>query len=457
ILLILFVLAVIGGTWYLYTEAQATKEPTRPEGITTALVTRGPIEAAISATGSVAAERTRPLSFTTGGTVAQVLAAEGDVVVADQVLARLETTDLELAVRQAEAALAVSEAQLARAKVKPTEAEIASAEAVRKSAEAQLADARRGATDRDKELAKLAIDQAKNSLWAAQANRDSVKGTRFAPDSQKDQAEAAVLNAEVAVTSAEVRYQQLLEPPRTVGIRAAEAQIAQATSALERLRSQPSAEDLALTEAQVAQARLGVEVAQRRLRDAVLRAPMAGELATWGLHVRDAVTPATPAGTLVDVSRHHVTVGIDEADIGRIAVGQEARITADAFPDDPLQGAVAKIDLVGTNVQGIVSYSVRVDLEPTALPVRPLMTVAVDLVVERKDDVVLVPNRAIRRDKDGKYVEIIESNLLKKVYIETGVADGDSAEVLKGLDVGQEVVVGRPRESIFTGGPFGGG
>ena len=118
---------------------------------------------------------------------------------------------------------------------------------------------------------------------------------------------------------------------------------------------------------------------------------------------------------------------------------------------------MTRIDLIGQNAQGIVAYPVRVDLVPTDLLVRPLMTAAVDIVVQRKSDVLLINKRAIRRDQDGKYVEMLIDNVPEKVYIETGVSDDENTEVLSGLEDGQEIIVGRPRENIFSGGGFGGG
>jgi HlyD family secretion protein len=300
------------------------------------------------------------------------------------------------------------------------------------------------------------VDQAKNSRWGAQANRDATAGSRIATDAQKDQAEAQVLNAEVAVSVAEVQLAQVDEDPKYAAVASAKAQIAQAESNLARLLSLPSEEDIALVQAQVEQARLNLAVARERLDSAELTAPMSGELASWDLHVGDLVQLGAPVGTIVDTARYHVTVSIDETDIGLMRVGQRAIVTLDAFPDAPIEGRLTRIDLLGQNAQGIVAFPVRVDLEPTDLAVRPLMTAAVEIVVESKDDVLLVNRRAIRRDQNGKYVEILVDNVPEKVYIETGVSDDAQTEIVAGLESGQEVIVGRPRESLFEGGGFGG-
>jgi len=450
---IVLVIAIIAGSWVLYS-IDPDPEPTVPEGIVTTAVKRGDIEAILSATGSLAAKRSQPITFGQSGEVVKVLVSEGDTVQENQIMAKLDTEDLALSLKQSEANLAISEAQLQRARKGPGEAEIASATAAISSAIASLEGLQQGPRYRQKELARLAIDQAKNSLYGAQGNRDATKGQPFASGGAVTQAEAAVLNAEIAVKIAEIQYEQLFEPADASAIVAAESQIVQAQSALQQLRDLPSAEDISISEAQVAQGRVAVEIARKRLDDAVLTAPFAGKLASWELHRNDLVTPGNPVGVLVDASRYHIDVSIDETEVSSVREGQTVHIELDAFPNDAFVGEVSEIDLVGNNAQGIVNYAVRISLEDTNLPIRPLMTAAVDIVIDQRVNVLLVPNRAIKRDKEGKYVEILKGVMPEKVYIEAGVRDVDFTEILSGLDEGQDVITIKPRESMFgaTGG-----
>ncbi|MEA3407737.1 MAG: efflux RND transporter periplasmic adaptor subunit [Chloroflexota bacterium] len=459
VLYILLVIAVIGGSWLLYSHKRQAAEAQRPEGIETVAVERGAIEGLVSTTGSLKAERSQRLTFSMAGRVAEVLAEKGDMVEADQVLARLDGSDLRLNLRQAEAALQLNEAQLSRTLKGASEEEIASAEAALASAKANLQDLRKGATEREKELAQLSIDQAKNSLWSAQASRDAICGRvgRGATEADCDSAEAQVLNAEVAVGIAETKYEQLLEPPKASAVASAEAQIAQAESTLEQLMSNPSAEDIAISEAQVRQAQVSVDMAREKLEDLVLCAPFAGQLAAWELNPEELVSAGTPVGTLIDARRYHISVNIDETEIGQVAVGQKVHISLDAFPGEDIVGRVSQIDLAGESVQGLVVYGVRIDIEDTDLPLKPLMTAAVDIVVEKKDGVLLVPNRALRRDEKGKYVEVLENNVPTRLAIETGISDDERTEIVSGLEEGQEVIVTRPQESLLGGrGLFGG-
>lgn len=457
-LTLLFIVAVIASSWLLYSYKQEKETPV-PEGIKTAPVVRDSIESLISATGSIAVERTESIAFATSGKVLQVLVKEGDTVQAGQMLARLDSEDLELNLKQAQSSLRSSDAQLARALKVASETDIAAARAALESAKASLRDLEKGPSTRDKELARLAIDQAKNSLWGAQGSRDAIVGSRISSGGQRDQAEAQVLNAEVGIKIAETQYGQLFELPKESAIASAKAQIAQAEANLAKLLDMPSPEDVTVAEAQVEQARVGVEIAQKRLDDddVTLKAPFSGQLTSWDVYVDDTVAPGTPVGTLVDTSRYHISVSIDETEIGQVEMGQNVRITLDAFPEEELGGHVSKIDLVGSNAQGIVTYGVEIELSPTELAIKPLMTAAIDIVVEELADVLVVPNRALRRDKQGKYVEILRNNVPTRVDIETGVYNEEYTQIISGLEEGQEIIVGRPRTSIFGGGPFGGG
>jgi HlyD family secretion protein len=270
IIAIVLVVAVVAASWVLYDRvikrSRAAKAPSQTAtGITTIKVTRGAIEATVDASGALSAERVQPLGFSIAGTVAEVLVKQGDIVKTGQILAKLDTTDLELSVKQAEASLQASEASLAKVRKGPTQESIAAAKAGVEAARAsvadlgsgptdqdkQLADLQvtqaqnslaaaqaslqalvEGATDLDKQLAQLNVDQAKNSLWSAQGSRDSLGGQRGVTGGQKTSAEAAVSNAETAVTIAELNLKKLLQPPKAADLAAAQVQVANAQVAL---------------------------------------------------------------------------------------------------------------------------------------------------------------------------------------------------------------------------------
>jgi len=448
--LIVFILAVvIGVSIWGYGAFSGEKAAKLPEGIETGEVVCGDITALVNATGSIAPEARTSVVFRSSGEVREVLVERGDHVTKGQVLAKLDVRALEIAVAQAELTMRISELQLARLEADPSEEDLAAALASVASAEENLNVLLDAPTERDVELAKLSVDQAMNSLWSAQASRDSTAGSPMSSAGAIASAEGGVANAEIAVRLAEIQYAQTLEGASEQAIKAAETQLAQARASLSKLREGPSAEDLEMSRLQVEQSRLSLESALLRLEDATANAPFDAVVVDVGIREGEVASPSGPAIILVDVSRFHTDVFIDELDIGRVKVGQEVSLEMDAFPGEELKGEVVHIDAIGTASQGLVTYKVTIDLGSPSLAIKPDMTASVKIVVAERKDVLLVPRQAIRRDAKGKYVEILEGADLKRVSVEVGLSDEGNTEIVSGLEEGDEIVVKKPRANVF--------
>jgi len=458
-----------------------------------ATVQRGPLVVTVKAVGSVVVPANNTLAFCTSGRIKEVLVAEGDVVEAGELLARLDTTDLELQYRQAQAALALSQATLELTQVGPTEADIkaaagslAAAEAVYErvkagplaaevaaaegelvSAQVSLEDLERGASWRETHLARLAIDQAKNTLWGAQGSRDAIKGSRTASDAQKDQAEAAVLNAEVGVKIAEIQYAQLLEPPRPSVVSSAEARIAQARAHLEkleaasssdqlklaavqvararaelaRLENSPTPEELAIALARVDQVKISLEQAKRQIDYAVLVAPSGGTVVAVQAEVGQSVSPATPVIVLADLSRLQVEVHVHETHIGAIRDGQLTQIRLDAFPDTQPVGRVSEISPLAAGTGGTVSYLVTIGLPPSDLPIRPGMAARVEIITYRNNDALILNRGALRLEEGRWTVQVLRDGRFEEVEVKIGAKQHRSVEILAGLVQGDQVLL----------------
>ncbi|MBC7251379.1 MAG: efflux RND transporter periplasmic adaptor subunit [Anaerolineae bacterium] len=449
-------------------------------------IERGNLETSVSATGTIAAKAEVSLSFKTSGKVAEVLVSEGDRVSTGQILARLETQDLELQVAQAQANLNISLAQLKQIQKGPSEADIAAAEANLASAKEYLAKVLAGPsqaelaaaeaslaaaldtyqqllnspTAEDLRRAELQVEQARLNLWAAQIERDALGGT--------DAAEAKVGSMEVALELAELELQQLKEGPTVAEIKnaaaqveqardyleklknsptasdiaAARAQVAAAEAELDRLKSSPTDEDLAIAQAQVDQAQAALDQAQIALADAIITAPFDGVVARVGAEAGEFIMANTPMIVLVDTSSYHIVASIDEADIGKVSEGQKVALTLDAFPGEQLNGIVSLISPISTMEGGVVSYDVRIDINPTDLPLRTGMTTNATITTQHRENVLLVPNQAITVNEETgqKYVEKVTSAGIIPVEIKTGLANELVSEVLEGLKEGDRVI-----------------
>lgn len=470
-----------------------------------AAVDRGSLVSSITALGTVRTGAEVVLSFDAAGRVSLVAVQEGQRVEKGQLLAQLDTADLALQVRSAEAALASAQAQLealqegarpeeiraaegqvaaAQAALDQavaqheqlqggaTQAEIAAAQAAVKSAKANYDRVKAGPSAEDKAQAQAALDSAQASLQQAQAAFDRVAGRE---DVGMLSESLALQNATIEMRRAQANYDALLGRPTAADLAAAQAQVAQAEAQLAQLQASVEPQlrvaeaavdaaqaqrdiaqaqlsllqagargsEIAAAEAQVEQARVAVDSARLALARANLEAPLEGTVASIAIETGESVSPQMPALTLVGDSQFTIQADVDEADIGWIALGQEVRITFDAFPDQELRGQVLTIAPLASIDLGIVSYRVTIESQETTLPLRAGMTANTEIVKEQREDVLLVPNLAIALDPASgrKYVDKQTATGLEQVEIETGLTTEAYSEVLSGLQEGDLVVV----------------
>ena len=148
-----------------------------------------------------------------------------------------------------------------------------------------------------------------------------------------------------------------------------------------------------------------------------------------------------------------MTVGVDEMDVGWLAVGQTAQVTLDALPDVEITGRVERIAPAATvDAGGVVYYDTIIELDPTDVAIRADMTANVTIVVEELTDVLMIPTWVVRVDDAGQtYVNQQVGDEIVRVDAELGVRHGGFAQVLNGLSEGDEAIW--VQESSFGFGP----
>jgi RND family efflux transporter MFP subunit len=191
-------------------------------------------------------------------------------------------------------------------------------------------------------------------------------------------------------------------------------------------------------------AELSLASAKLNLGKAVIVAPFDGVATditiTEGKEI-SAATLATPAISLVDTSEIELRGFIDEIDTAMVQPGQEANILLDALPDEEMNGRVTFISLVSTIRAGVVSYETTITLENPVAGLRDGMSATAEVVIERRDDVLLIPNRAIRGTLENPKVLVLVDEQEVEREITLGLSDGINTEVLSGLEEGEKVVL----------------
>ena len=196
-------------------------------------------------------------------------------------------------------------------------------------------------------------------------------------------------------------------------------------------------------------AELNLESAELNLEKAVIVAPFDGVVTditlTEGKEISTA-TLASPAISLVDTGEIELRGFIDEIDVGMVKLGQAANITFDALPDEEVKGEMAFISPVGTTLAGVVSYDTTITLENPVAGLRDGMSVTAEVIIERRDDVLVIPNRAIRGTLKNPKVVVLADEQEEEREITLGLTDGINTEVLSGLEEGETVVLPAAQE-----------
>jgi len=202
-------------------------------------------------------------------------------------------------------------------------------------------------------------------------------------------------------------------------------------------------------------AELSLESAELNLEKAEIVAPFDGVVAditiTEGKEISTAAL-ATPAISLVDPTDIELRGFIDEIDIAIVKLSQEANIILDALPDEEVKGSVSFISPVGTILAGVVSYDTTITLENPAAELRDGMSATAEVIIERRDDVLLIPNRTIRGTTENPTVLVLVDEQEEEREITLGLTDGINTEVLSGLEEGEKVIV--PTSAERQGGFF---
>jgi HlyD family secretion protein len=452
-------LAVIG---FVVVRATALSTQVQTNGSQLGRVTQATLLQTVDSSGSVAPKSEVSLSFGTSGTVNTVKVKPGDRVKQGDVLAELDTGDLQLQIAQQEQAYLIQQASYTMT-AQPDPAEVQAARTAVDNAEnAYRLAQQKYAVNRTDQVALSCnnVDNAKQSYddaviaynnylsnWRVQVNGAAeISPQKAQLDRAKSAYDQAVLNCKLAKDGI-----------NDSSVKSALVQVEQAKVNLDSLLNPPE-RTLMAAKIQLDQARLALDQVRQQMDDAKITAPFDGIVTQVN------IVPGGTGGTvaaimLADNSQYHVDVLIDETEIGQVQIGQQAEVTFDALPDAKATGAVTHIDPAGTVNQGVVYYLTRVNLDPAQEPLLLDMTSNVQVIIDTHANVLAVPGSAIRSEpQGGYYVNVVDANgEALRVDVTTGYTDGDLTEVSGDLQRGEQVYLSEPPVRQQQGsGLFGG-
>ena len=374
-------------------------------------VVRGDLAISVSGSGNIEVSDEGKLAFGVGGRIDKIYVEEGDSVTGGDVLARLDTDDLELALTQARVALATQQ-------VAVTEAQIAL-----DTAEYNLNQALEIYTSPEIIVAQAEVDAAKAFLQIALNAPPSANITLAYAQARLDAAEA-VFDAMIYDYDTE-----------EVDIKKLEVEVAERS--------------LELAQQSLEQVQQSLEYAQKQLDEATITAPFDGVVAKIYSEKGDVIPPPVIASQviiyLVDLATMELNVELDELDTPGVKPGQRAIIDVDALPGVEFEGEVLTISPVAKEEAGVILYEVKIGFNvPEDSGLKVGMSAETDIVIAERNDVLLVPSRAIIEDSEGnQVVKVVVNEQTEERQVVIGISDDFDTEIIDGLNEGEVVVVER--------------
>jgi len=374
-------------------------------------VVRGDLAISVSGSGNIEVSDEGKLAFGVGGRIDKIYIEEGDSVTGGDVLARLDTDDLELALTQARVALATQQVAVTQAQI------------VLDTAEYNLNQALEIYTSPEIIVAQAEVDAAKAFLQIALNAPPSANITLAYAQARLDAAEA-VFDAMIYDYDTE-----------EVDIKKLEVEVAE--------------QSLELAQQSLEQAQQSLEYAQKQLDEATITALFDGVVAKIYSEEGDVIPPPVMTSQviiyLVDLATLELNVELDEVDTPGVKPGQRAIIDVDALPGVEFEGEVLTVSPVAKEEAGVILYEVKIGFNvPEGSGLKVGMSAEADIVIAERNDVLLVPDRAITEDSEGNpMVKVVVNEQTEERQVVTGISDDFDTEIVSGLSEGEVVVVER--------------
>ena len=383
---ILFVLLLLVGAVAAFSHGSSKIDPSK-----LAKVEKGDLAKSVVATGKVEPITKVEVKSKASGIVKKLYVEYGDRVKKGQLLAQLDKVEIEAGVEQSRASLQAAEANLTSSK----------------------ADYERAKVDAEGPDVPLLKRSYERNL---QMQKDGVVSQSALDDAEKEY--------KLAVNKQNVARAQML---------VLQAKIAQ-------------------SQAQVAQDQASLRQFEEQLSYTDIVSPLDGIVLSRDVEIGDAVSSilvlgsgATLVMTLGDTSQVYVKGKVDESDIGRVYLGQPARIKVESFKDKTFNGVVTKISPMGVEKDNVTTFEVRVSIQNPGGELKAEMTANAEIILEEHKAVLQIPEGAIIYDKDrNASVEVPDAkgkDGQRKVAINIGISNGAKTEVLKGLNEGDQVIL----------------
>ena len=375
------------------------------------VVTQGPIGVSVECNGHVMSRLDVQIKCKAGGEVVELPYDVSDKVKKGDLLARLDPVDEQRRVRQGRVKVLSSQARLMQAE-KNLEMAVETVKHNRRKADAAL---------------DAALARARSSASQSGRAQKLLQLKQVSPELAET---AETLSAVAAAdgTNAIVRIDELKVEEEAIEIQR---------------------QNVALSKAQLDSDQIDLEIAEQRLKDTSVFAPIEGVISDRQIEIGQIISsPMNNVGegttllVISDLAQMFIIAAVDESDIGKIRAGQRATITTDAFPNEKFPGKVVRIATKGNSVQDVVTFEVRIEvLGAGKEKLKPGMTANLSVHAAENDKALLVPSPAVDRSNDQITICVRDANgAVSERAATTGIDDGTLVEVVSGVSAGETVV-----------------
>lgn len=268
---------------------------------------------------------------------------------------------------------------------------------------------------------------------------DSRLSALLSKQSSLANAQSSIDSADRTLAERQAALDDLEKGATQSDIDSAERDVAAKQASLDSLNQGPDPLDLRAQELSVQTRQNALQDAEESLGDYTVVAPFDGVVTDTPVKAGDDVSAGT-AVVSVMTNEKLAKVTLNETDVAKVKQGDKAILTFDALPDLSVTGEVASVDVVGTVSQGVVTYGVEIGFDVQDDSVRSGMTVTASIITDVAQNVITVPNAAIKSSGSGSTVQVLENGAPKTVDVQTGLVGDSVTEIKSGVSEGDQVI-----------------
>ncbi len=211
----------------------------------------------------------------------------------------------------------------------------------------------------------------------------------------------------------------------------------------------------------IQQQQLSVRSQEYNYENYFIRAPFDGVIAKTDVNKGDSISSGTTVATYI-TKQKVANITLNEVDVAKVNVGDKATLTFDAVDGLSITGKVLEVDLAGVVSQGVVTYGVKIGFDTQDDRVRSGMSVSVAIATEVHQDVLVVPNAAVKTRNGTSYVEVVDKSVVEsstavpldvaptQQQITVGISDDQNTEIISGINEGDKIVSKTVTGSVVT-------